>query len=179
MVSILLFFRSQEIYRKKLTDYIAVLLAWLIMRHHLLERFPKDHRCLEPYLHQKFLVFWIPYLIQLLKIVTSPSNCSSCNSYLLIVFQNYSEVLAVLTQGFPLMRINIFKSFCYWKWVDNKPFLFFKHILEGEFFLFDRPGDFKVCESSFGLAIFSDSFSSRYCSFFCLIVLWTSFLASL
>ena len=30
------------------------------------------------------------------------------NSYLLIVFQNYLEVAAVLTQGFPIMRSYIF-----------------------------------------------------------------------
>ena len=126
--------------RRKLTDCIAVLLASLIMRHRLLERFLKDHRCLEPYFHQNVLVFWITYPIQFLRIVTFLSNCTSCNSYSLIAFQNYSGVLAVLTQGFPLIRSN-------------------------------------VCQSSFVLAIFSVSFSSRYCFFFCLIVLWTSFLA--
>ena len=107
----LLFCRRQEIYRKKLTDCIAVLLAWLIMMHRLLEKFLKDHRCLEPYFHQNFLVFRIPYPNQFLQIVTFPSNYISCNSYSLIVFQNYSEVLVVLTQGFPLMRSNIFKKF--------------------------------------------------------------------
>ena len=45
----------QEIYQKKLADCIAVLLAWLIMRHPLLERFLKDHWCLEPFFHQNFL----------------------------------------------------------------------------------------------------------------------------
>ena len=96
---------------EKLTDCIAVLLAWLIMMHRLLEKFLKDHRCLEPYFHQNFLVFRIPYPNQFLQIVTFPSNYISCNSYSLIVFQNYSEVLVVLTQGFPLMRSNIFKKF--------------------------------------------------------------------
>ena len=47
-----------------------------------------------------FLVFWITYPIQFLQIVTFPANCLSCNSYSLIVFQNYSEVLVVLTQAF-------------------------------------------------------------------------------
>ena len=108
VASILLFCRRQEIYRKKLTDCIAVLLAWPIMMHRLLERFQKDHRCLEPYFHQIFLVFWIPYPIQFLQKVTFPSNCIYCNSYSLIAFQNYSEVLVVLTQGFQLIRSNIF-----------------------------------------------------------------------
>ena len=107
----MLFCRRQEIYRKKLTDCIAVLLVWLIMRHRLLERFLKDHRCLEPYFHQNFLVFWIPYPIQFSKIVTFLSNCTSFNSYSLIVFQNYSEASVVLTQGFPLIRSNIFLKF--------------------------------------------------------------------
>ena len=64
----------------------------------------KGHWCLESYFHQKFLVFWIPYPIQFLKIVTFPSNCTSCDIYSLIVYQNYLEILVVLTQGFPLMR---------------------------------------------------------------------------
>ena len=49
--------------------------------------------------------FWDLFL----RIVTFPSICTSCNSYSLILLQNYSEALAVLTQGFPLMRSNIFK----------------------------------------------------------------------
>ena len=61
---------------------------------------------------------------------------------------------------------------------NKKPFLFFKRIFDGEFFLFGSPSDFRVFQSSFGLAIFSDSFSLRYCFLFCLIVLWTSLLAS-
>ena len=176
MASILLFCRSQEIYRKKLTDCNAVLLAL----HRLLERFLKDHLCLEPYFHQNVLVFWIPYLIQFSKIVTFHSSCTSCNSFLLIVFQNYSQVLAVLTQGFPLMKSNIFKKFpsLTVRRIINH-FCFFKHIFEGEFSLSSMPSCFKVCQSSFALAIFSDSFSSRYYFFFCFIVLWTSFLASL
>ena len=45
--------------------------------------------------------------------------------------------------------------------------------------LFGSPSDFKVCQSSFGLAIFSDNFYSKYCFFLCSLVLWTWFLASL
>ena len=83
---------------------MVVLLAWLMMRHCFLERFLKGHWCLESYFHQNFLVFWIPYPFQFLKVVTFPSNCTSCDSYSLIVYQNYLEILVVLTQGFPLMR---------------------------------------------------------------------------
>ena len=97
---------------------------------------------------------------------------TSCNTYSLIVFQNYLEVLVVLTQGFPLMRSNIFlKVSAIDSESNNKSFLFFKHILEGEFFLFGSPSCFKFCRSFFGLAIISDSFSSIYCFFFCFIVL--------
>ena len=111
MASILLFYRRQEIYRKKLTDCIAVLLAWLIMMHSLLEIFLKDHQCLEPYFHQYFLVFWMPYPIQFLETVAFPSNCISFNSYSLIVFQNFYVVLVALTQGFSLMRRIFFWKF--------------------------------------------------------------------
>ena len=85
-----------------------IVLVWLIAMHRLLERFLKDHWCLEPYFHQFFLVFWIPYSIQFLEMVTFSSNWISCNSYSLIVFQNYSESLVVLTQSFPVMRSNKF-----------------------------------------------------------------------
>ena len=54
-------------------------------------------------LYQKVLLFWIPYQIQFLQIANFPPYCSSCNSY--------SVILLVLTQGFPLMRSNIFKKF--------------------------------------------------------------------
>ena len=105
---------------------------------------------------------------------------TSCNTYSLIVFQNYLEVLVVLTQGFPLMMINIFlKVSAIDSESNNKSFLFVKHIFDRELFLFCSPSDFKVCQSSFALAIFSESSSSRYCFFLYLIVLWTSFLASL
>ena len=110
MASTLLFCRRQEIHRKKLTDFIDVLLASLMMMHRLLERFLKYHRCLKLYFHENVLVFWMPYTIQFLRIGTAPSNCISCNSYSLIVFQNYLGILVVLTQGFPLMRSNIFKK---------------------------------------------------------------------
>ena len=111
VTSILLFWRREEIYRKKLTDCVSVLLAWLITMHCLLERFLKDHWCLMPYFHQTFSVIWILCTIQFSQIIFCPSNCISGNSYSLIVFQNYSEVLVVLTQGFPLMRSNIFWKF--------------------------------------------------------------------
>ena len=105
---------------------------------------------------------------------------TSCNTYSLIVFQNYLEVLVVLTQGFPLMRSNIFlKVSAIDSESNNKSFLFIKHIFDRELFLSCSPSDFKVCQSSIGLAIFPESSSSRYCFFFYLIVLWTSFLASL
>ena len=107
MASISLFCRRQEIYRNKLTGCIAVLLAWLIMRHRFLERFLKDHGYLEPYFHQNYIVVWVPYPIQFLKIVTFLSNCTSGNSYSLIVFQNYLDLLVVLTQDFPLMRSSV------------------------------------------------------------------------
>ena len=105
---------------------------------------------------------------------------TSCNTYSLIVFQNYLEVLVVLTQGFPLTRSNIFlKVSAIDSESNNKSFLFIKHIFDRELFLSCSPSDFKVCQSSIGLAIFPESSSSRYCFFFYLIVLWTSFLASL
>ena len=78
----------------------------------------------------------------------------------------------MLTQGFPLIRGNIFK---------NLPLLTVSRMInhfclsniysKENSFCLGSPSDFKVCQSSFGLAIFSDSFSSRYCFFFCLIVL--------
>ena len=155
-------FAIQGIYRKKLADCRAMLLSWLTMMHRLLERFLKDHWCLEPYFHQNFSVFWIPYPIQFQQIITFPSNQISCNSYSLIVFQNYSEILLVLTQAFPLMRSKVSA-------IDsesnNKPFMFLKHVFDGEFLLLDSPIDFKVCQSCFRLAIFYDSFSSRYTDF--------------
>ena len=171
MASILLFCMRKKTYRNKLTD--------CVMANNEASLFLKDHRCLEPYFYQFFLVFWTLYLIQFLKIVTFPSNCTVCNSYLQIVLQNHSEVFGSFnTQGFPLMRNNIFKEISA---IDgksnNKPLLFFKHIFKGEFFLLGRPNDFKVCKISFTLAIFSYSFSSRYCFFFYLIV-WTPFLTS-
>ena len=45
--------------------------------------------------------------------------------------------------------------------------------------LFGSPSDFTVCQSFFGLAIFSDNFYAKYCFFLCPFVLWTWFLASL
>ena len=149
-----------KICRKKSAGCIVALLGWLIMRHCLLERFLKDHQFLEPYFLQKNFLFWIPYQIQFLQIVTFPSYYNFCNSYSQ-VFQLTGSNSATESKSY------------------NKLFLFFKHIFNREFFLFGNPGDFKVCQISIGLAIFSDSFSSRYCFFFCLIVLWMSFRASL
>ena len=78
----------------------------------------------------------MPYPTRFLQIVTFPSNFISCNSYLLIVSKKKLDVLVVLTQGFPLMRIKVSA-------IDNasrdKPF-FFEHIFDGELFLLGSPG---------------------------------------
>ena len=60
----------------------------------------------------------------------------------LVVFQNYLKILVVLTQGFPLMRSNIFlKDSAIDNESNDKLFLSFKHIFDGEFFLFGSPDD--------------------------------------
>ena len=99
----MLFCRCQEIYLKKLTDCIAMLLVWLIMLHCLSERFLKDCQYLEPYFYQNFFSI-LNTLSDSIFANSNLSNCISCNSYSLVVFQNYSEVLVVLTQGFLLMK---------------------------------------------------------------------------
>ena len=97
------------------------------------------------------------YPVQSSKIVTFPSNHTSCNSYSLIVLQNYLEILAVLTQGFPLMRSNMFQKFPLLTVSQIINCFCFLNIYSKEnSFLFGSPSYFEVCQSSFGLAIFCD-----------------------
>ena len=111
------------------------------MMHHLLEKLLKDHQCLEPYFHQKNFGILNTLSELVLQIVTFLSNCISCNSYSLTIFQNY----LVLT-GFPLMRNNNFPLLTVSQMINH--FCHFKHIFDSVLFLFGSSSDFKVFPQS-------------------------------
>ena len=101
------------------------------MMQRLFERFLKDHQCLEPYFHHNIFQYFEYLMFH--SIFANSKLCTSCNSYSLTIFQNYSEVSNIF-QKFPVLTVSriinyfFFQTYNQWRILLVRQFFWFSYI---------------------------------------------------